>query len=50
MIRLREEAETTLVDVRVAARYGPRDLGIGADIAQHFLTALDAELLGIAGD
>lgn len=50
LIRLREEAETTLVDIRVAARYGPRDLGIGADIAQHFLAALDAELLGIAGD
>lgn len=50
LIRLREEAETTLVDMRVAARYGPRDLGIGAGIAQHFLAALDAELLGIAGD
>lgn len=50
MIRLREEAETTLVDIRIASRYGPHDLGMGADIAQHFLAALDAELLGIAGD
>ena len=50
VIRLREEAETTLVDVRVASRYGPHDLGIGTEIAEHFLHALDAELLGIAGD
>lgn len=50
MIRLREEAETTLVDMRIASRYGPHDLGMGADIARHFLTALDVELLGIAGD
>ncbi|MCL6706236.1 DUF1499 domain-containing protein [Pseudomonas sp. R2.Fl] len=50
MIRLREEEETTLVDVRVQSRYGPHDLGFGAAIAQTFLRALDAELLGIAGD
>lgn len=50
MIRLREEEETTLVDVRVQSRYGPHDLGFSAAIAQSFLRALDAELLGIAGD
>lgn len=50
VIRLREEAETTLVDLRVASRYGPHDLGIGAEIAEHYMHALDAELLGIAGD
>jgi hypothetical protein len=50
VIRLREEAETTLVDMRVASRFGPHDLGIGAEIADHYLHALDAELLGIAGD
>lgn len=49
VVRLREDAETTYVDIRVAARYGPRDLGIGADIAEDFLKALDGELLGIAG-
>ncbi len=49
LIRLREEAETTLVDLRVASRYGPHDLGLGADFAESFLKALDAELLGIAG-
>lgn len=50
LIRLREEAETTLVDIRVASRFGPHDLGMGAEIATGYLHALDAELLGIAGD
>lgn len=50
LIRLREEAETTLVDIRVASRYGPHDLGLGARFADQYLHALDAELLGIAGD
>ncbi|WP_421871792.1 DUF1499 domain-containing protein [Pararhizobium sp.] len=50
LIRLREEAETTFVDMRVAARYGGHDLGLGAEFADQFLHALDAELLGIAGD
>jgi hypothetical protein len=49
MIRLREEAETTLVDIRVAARYGPSDLGLGDALAESYLQALDSELLGIAG-
>ncbi len=50
VVRLREEAEMTLVDMRVAARYGPHDLGISDQIAEGFLHALDAELLGIAGN
>jgi hypothetical protein len=50
VIRLREEAETTLVDMRAASRYGPHDLGIGAELVEGYLKALDAELLGIAGD
>ncbi len=49
-IRLREEAETALVDMRVASRYGPHDLGLGAAFAERYLKALDAELLGIAGN
>ncbi|NKJ06950.1 MULTISPECIES: DUF1499 domain-containing protein [Rhizobium] len=49
LIRLREEAETTLVDIRVSSRYGQNDLGVSADMADGFLKALDAELLGIAG-
>ena len=50
VIRLREEAETTLVDMRAATRYGPHDLGMGATLVEGYLKALDAELLGIAGD
>jgi hypothetical protein len=49
VIRLREEAETTFVDIRVASRYGQHDLGLSAEIADHYLEALDMELLGIAG-
>lgn len=49
VIRLREEAETTLVDVRVETRYGKHDLGSGAALIETYLRALDAELLGIAG-
>lgn len=49
IIRLREEAETTFVDIRVASRYGQHDLGFSAAIAGDYLKALDAELLGIAG-
>ncbi|MBY3186665.1 DUF1499 domain-containing protein [Rhizobium laguerreae] len=49
IIRLREEAETTFVDIRVASRYGQHDLGFSAEIASDYLKALDAELLGIAG-
>jgi hypothetical protein len=50
VIRLREELETTLVDIRVASRTGRHDLGLDAATAERFLHALDAELLGIAGD
>lgn len=49
VIRLREDAETTSVDIRVQSRYGSHDLGLGAEIAEDFLDRLDAELLGIAG-
>nr|CAD6613248.1 hypothetical protein RKHAN_02563 [Rhizobium sp. Khangiran2] len=49
VIRLREDVETTFVDVRVASRYGAHDLGMSAEIADDFLDRLDAELLGIAG-
>jgi hypothetical protein len=49
VIRLREEAETTSVDIRVVSRYGPHDLGFGENIAEDFLDRLDTELLGIAG-
>ena len=47
-IRLSEEAETTYVDMRSASRFGPHDLGRNAQIITDFLSALDAELLGIS--
>lgn len=47
LIRLREDTETTLVDVRVASRFGPHDLGMGAKIAEAYLDALDAEMQGL---
>ena len=50
LIRLREGDETTAVDIRIAARYGPQDMGFGAEMAETYLRSLDAELLGIAGD
>jgi len=46
-LRLREETETTLVDIRVASRFGPHDLGTSASLAEAYLLALDAEMLGI---
>ncbi|MDQ1197842.1 DUF1499 domain-containing protein [Agrobacterium sp. SORGH_AS 787] len=47
LIRLREDTETTLVDVRVASRFGPHDLGMGKKIADSYLDALDAEMQGL---
>ena len=47
-IRLSEEAETTFVDMRSVSRFGPHDLGTNARIIDGFLTALDAELVGIS--
>jgi len=48
VIRLREEEDSVLVDMRVASRYGPHDLGFSAQIANRYLTAMDGALLGIA--
>lgn len=47
VIRLREEDDATLVDVRAVARYGDRDFGIGAGIVRDFLEALETEMLGL---
>ncbi|MGN6551496.1 MAG: DUF1499 domain-containing protein [Pararhizobium sp.] len=46
MIRLAEDADSTVVDVRVAARYGDHDLGTGAALINGFFKALDNELQG----
>lgn len=48
VIRLKEDGDTTLADVRVAARYGRTDLGGSALVVDDFLKALDTELLGAA--
>ncbi|WP_313615933.1 DUF1499 domain-containing protein [Agrobacterium sp.] len=50
LLRLREETETTLVDIRVASRFGPHDLGTSASIADAYLQALDTEMQGGSGD
>jgi hypothetical protein len=46
VIRLVEEEETTMVDMRAVARYGHHDLGAEAAIVDGFLRALDTELAG----
>lgn len=50
MIRVREDGDATLADIRVAARYGQSDLGVSASIAMAFLTALDGEMEGGSDD
>jgi hypothetical protein len=47
VIRLREDGETTLVDIRVMADYGSNDYGLGVLIAKDYLAALDAEMQGL---
>lgn len=49
VIRVREEQETTFVDIRVVAQYGKHDFGVGAHKIVDFLTALDSALPGIPG-
>ena len=49
VIRLREDADATIADVRVAARYGRSDLSESSRIAAKFLEALD-ESVADSGD
>ncbi len=49
LIRLREDDESTVADMRVAARFGPHDLGTGAALIRRFFDSLDRDLLGMAG-
>lgn len=44
VVRLTDEEETTFVDMRIAARYGPHDLGANARRIQAFMAELEAEL------
>ncbi len=50
VIRAREAGDSTLADIRVAARYGRADLGVSAGIADAFLKALDEAMLGSSDD
>ncbi len=50
IISVSEEAESTLVDMRAAARYGQHDLGANARLIDRFLIELDTALLGISGE
>ena len=44
VLRLTDEDETTFVDIRMAARYGPHDLGANARRIAAFMADLAAEL------
>ncbi|TPW30649.1 DUF1499 domain-containing protein [Pararhizobium mangrovi] len=48
VIRLREEGDKTRVDMRVASRYGPNDLGEGARLIRAIFADLDRSLMGTA--
>ena len=47
VIRLIEEEEGTLVDMRSSSRYGPHDLGANAKIVTEFMDDLDLALQGL---
>lgn len=44
VVRLTDEDETTFVDMRMSARYGPHDLGANARRIRAFMAGLAAEL------
>lgn len=50
VIRLVEEGERTVVDMRAASRHGRHDLGANAALVQDFLAELDEALQGLAGE
>ena len=50
VIAIQSEAESTLVDMRSASRYGQHDFGANATLIEKFLADLDAALIGIAGE
>lgn len=49
IIRVVQEEETTLVDMRSTSRFQSRDLGANAKQITDFLEALDGALVGVAG-
>ena len=50
VVRIVTEEQSTLVDVRSASRWGRHDFGTNARYIQEFLSQLDEQLLGIAGE
>ncbi|MCG6859603.1 MAG: DUF1499 domain-containing protein [Salaquimonas sp.] len=50
VIAIHSEAESTLVDMRSASRYGQHDFGANAAQIESFLADLDKALIGIAGE
>lgn len=50
VIKIVEENENTLVEMRSAARWGIHDFGANARLIEKFLGDLDQNLIGIAGE
>lgn len=50
VVRLRDEAEQTTVDMRAVSRYGRYDLGINAELIDTFFNALDLEMRNAVPD
>lgn len=50
VVRLRDEAEQTTVDMRAVSRYGRYDLGYNAQLIESFFNALDLEMRNAVPD
>lgn len=50
VVRLRDEAEQTTVDMRSVSRYGRYDLGFNAQLVERFFNALDLEMRNAVPD
>ncbi len=50
VVRLRDEAEQTTVDMRAVSRYGRYDLGFNAGLIEAFFDALDLEMRNAVPD
>lgn len=50
VVRLRDEAEQTTVDMRSVSRYGRYDLGFNAGLIESFFNALDLEMRNAVPD
>ena len=50
VVRLRDEAEQTTVDMRAVSRFGRYDLGFNARLIESFFNALDLEMRNAVPD